>query len=234
MLRNFYNGDNLQYDSNGNLKKGGDPGAWALDGNIKITSIRLRRHQVDIRGVRLFTGWNVGTKQFSAILAGPVHIQAMLDYSLPASVAAQQIFQTIFLGANENTTNLLPNYWRWLIEVKQSRPKEAVVVGEFQGKPVYSCAKVKGQESYPVPISMPDPPYSTQARSVKVQGTVTLGVLLDAMGQVQDLLEMTAPLGFGLDLAAFKTVRDWKFKPALRYGTPVPVVLSVDITFHLF
>jgi len=98
------------------------------------------------------------------------------------------------------------------------------------GGGVYS---VGGGVSEPVPIFKPDPAYSEEARKAKYQGTVVLWIVVDAAGSVTDC-RVVKPLGLGLDEKAVETVRTWKFKPAQRNGTPVPVRVMVEVSFRLF
>jgi protein TonB len=98
------------------------------------------------------------------------------------------------------------------------------------GGGVYS---VGGGVSEPIPIYKPDPAYSEEARKAKYQGTVVLWIVVDASGTVTDC-RVVKPLGLGLDEKAVETVRTWKFKPAQRNGTPVPVRVMVEVSFRLF
>lgn len=98
------------------------------------------------------------------------------------------------------------------------------------GGGVYS---VGGNVSAPVPIYKPEPAYSEEARKAKYQGTVVLWIVVDAAGTVTDC-KVVKPLGLGLDEKAEETVRTWKFKPALKNGTPVPVRVMVEVQFRLF
>ncbi len=92
---------------------------------------------------------------------------------------------------------------------------------------------VGGNVSAPIPIYKPEPPYSEQARKAKYQGTCVLWIVVDAQGNVTDA-QVVKPLGMGLDENALKTVRTWKFKPAMRNGAPVPVKVMVEVSFRLF
>ena len=38
---------------------------------------------------------------------------------------------------------------------------------------------------------------------------------------------------FGLDQQAIEAARKWKFKPGTRLGQPVPVLVSIELTFTL-
>ncbi len=98
------------------------------------------------------------------------------------------------------------------------------------GGGVYS---VGGGVSAPIPIYKPEPAYSEEARKAKYQGTVVLFIVVDASGAVTTC-RVIKPLGLGLDEKAVETVRTWKFKPALKNGTPVPVQVTVEVSFRLF
>ncbi len=91
---------------------------------------------------------------------------------------------------------------------------------------------VGGNVSAPIPIYKPEPPYSKEAREAKYQGTVVLWIVVDAQGNVTDV-RVVKPLGLGLDEKAVEAVHTWKFKPAMRNSTPVPVRVTVEISFRL-
>jgi len=46
-------------------------------------------------------------------------------------------------------------------------------------------------------------------------------------------LEITKGLGEGLDLMALTAVAGWTFKPAMKGGEPVAVLINVEVTFRL-
>jgi protein TonB len=102
--------------------------------------------------------------------------------------------------------------------------------GGGTGGGIYS---VGGNVSAPIPIYKPEPAYSEEARKAKYQGTVVLWIVVDAQGNVHDV-RVVKPLGLGLDEKAVETVQTWKFKPATRNGTPVPVRVMVEVSFRLF
>lgn len=80
----------------------------------------------------------------------------------------------------------------------------------------------------------PYPTYADDARKAKVQGSVTLQVLVGTDGRAQSI-RIVQGIGFGLDERAVETVRGWKFIPA-RDGAkrPVPAWITVEATFRLF
>ena len=83
-------------------------------------------------------------------------------------------------------------------------------------------------------IYCPDPEYSDEARKAKYQGTVLLQIIVSADGRVMKATAAKGP-GMGLEEKAIEKVLTWKLKPALGpNGKPVPVSLTVEVTFHLY
>jgi len=96
--------------------------------------------------------------------------------------------------------------------------------------------KTAGRDGVGVPQCTYCPPaeYSDKGRKAKIQGTVALSIVVDTDGSVRDAT-VTKPLGYGLDESAVKTVKKWRFKPAVdRDGDPVPVKVAVQVSFHLY
>lgn len=86
----------------------------------------------------------------------------------------------------------------------------------------------------PICSYCPYPSYADDARRAKVEGSVTLQVLVGTDGRAQNV-RIVQGIGFGLDQRAVETVRTWKFIPA-RDGAkrPVPAWVTVEATFRLF
>ena len=86
--------------------------------------------------------------------------------------------------------------------------------------------------SAPTVLKRVDPAYSEEARTCSVQGAVLLGVVIGADGIPGDF-RVTRPLGFGLDEQAILAVRQWRFRPGMRYAEPVPVRANIEVNFRL-
>ena len=103
---------------------------------------------------------------------------------------------------------------------------------DFSDPPPYAVAGKDGV-SVPSCYNQPDPFYSEAARSLGVQGTVILSVVITRSGKMGKVVVLNR-LGFGLDRQALETVRAWKCKPALdRNGNPVPVEVTIEVGFRL-
>ena len=84
----------------------------------------------------------------------------------------------------------------------------------------------------PVLISRVEPEYSEQARRAKLEGGVTLAVLVGADGQIHEV-QVSHSLGMGLDERATESVKKWRFRPAYQNGQPIDYWTSVVVSFHL-
>jgi len=75
------------------------------------------------------------------------------------------------------------------------------------------------------------PVYPPIALASKVQGVVILEVVISETGRVQNVRVLRSrPL---LDQAAVDAVRQWQFTPTLLNGEPVPIVMTVTVSFEL-
>ena len=78
------------------------------------------------------------------------------------------------------------------------------------------------------------PAYTADAMRAKVQGSVWLECIVMPDGSVGDV-KVTRSLDpiFGLDQEAIKAAKNWKFSPGMRLGEPVPVIITIELTFTL-
>lgn len=92
---------------------------------------------------------------------------------------------------------------------------------------------IGGGVSAPVLIYDPDPEFSDEARRAKYQGVCVVGLIVDAQGNPQQV-KVVRPLGMGLDEKAIEAVRQYKFKPAMYKGHPVPVEINIEVNFRIY
>jgi periplasmic protein TonB len=78
------------------------------------------------------------------------------------------------------------------------------------------------------------PAYTSDAMRAKVQGTVLLECVVKEDGSVGDVqVVRSLDPTFGLDAEAIKAARNWRFQPGTRLGQPVPVLVTIELTFTL-
>ena len=74
--------------------------------------------------------------------------------------------------------------------------------------------------------------YTDEARRRAVEGEVELEIVVRRDGSVGDV-KILKRLGAGLDERAVQAVRQWRFEPARRLGSPVDVIVEVAVEFKL-
>ena len=96
-----------------------------------------------------------------------------------------------------------------------------------------SVAAVTKPIDQPVEIVFkPTPEYTDEARSARIEGTVSLELEFTAAGDVR-VLRVVRGLGHGLDEAAQRAALRMRFKPAQSDAGPVDSRATVHITFRL-
>jgi len=86
------------------------------------------------------------------------------------------------------------------------------------------------QTEQSVSVSVP-PDYPLLARQMKVQGAVSLRVLISRDGTIQELQILSGP-GI-LATAAREAVKQWHFKPYLQNGQPVETQARITVNFTI-
>jgi TonB family protein len=90
-----------------------------------------------------------------------------------------------------------------------------------------------GPATSPVEITYkPNPVYTQEARDLKLEGEVLLEVSFSANGSLH-VNRVVRGLGHGLDEAAIAAANKIRFKPALRFGTPVDSTAVVHVSFQM-
>jgi periplasmic protein TonB len=80
----------------------------------------------------------------------------------------------------------------------------------------------------------PNPQYTDEARASKVQGSVTLEVLVAADGRAAQL-HLTKGIGMGLDERSLQTISGWRFNPARDAAhRPIAGWITIEVLFRLY
>lgn len=89
---------------------------------------------------------------------------------------------------------------------------------------------VGGNVKPPIAVLRVEPVYSEIARRARIQGIVIIAATIDRDGNVVDA-RVIKPLPYGLDEAALRAIRQWKFRPGTLNGQPVPVYYNLTVNF---
>jgi TonB family protein len=86
----------------------------------------------------------------------------------------------------------------------------------------------------PAIVKETKPGYTADAMRAKIQGTVELEaiVLIDgSVGEVRVVRSLDKE--YGLDEQAVKALKQWRFKPGMKDGVAVPVLVTVEMSFSI-
>ena len=86
--------------------------------------------------------------------------------------------------------------------------------------------------SAPILVKEVKPQYNPEAKQAKIEGSVTLECVVETDGAVGDV-HVTKSLDPGLDREAIKAAKQWRFEPGTKDGKPVPVLITIEMTFTL-
>jgi TonB family protein len=84
----------------------------------------------------------------------------------------------------------------------------------------------------PVLVREFKPGYTAQAMRERAQGLVKLTCVVGTDGKPRDI-HIVAPLHPELDQAAVAALSAWEFKPGMKDGVAVPVLVDIEMTFRL-
>ena len=112
-------------------------------------------------------------------------------------------------------------------------PPRAVVYGEAGVTPPGVLRPADGV-SLPQLLREVKPRYTGEAMRAQIEGAVLLGVVVNTDGTVGDVFVVRSlDRAHGLDEQAVEAARRWQFMPGLRNGEPVPVLITMSMTFTL-
>ena len=105
-----------------------------------------------------------------------------------------------------------------------------VPLSAFQNRTVYHA----GEDGVTAPsvTYKVEPSYTPEAKAAKIQGTVTLTLVVNSLGRADDI-QVTKSLDPGLDANAVAAVSQWLFKPGTKDGQPVDVAVTIEVNFRL-
>jgi TonB family protein len=86
----------------------------------------------------------------------------------------------------------------------------------------------------PQPTYVPKPQYTADAMRARIQGTVWVECIVQKNGQCSDVhVVRSLDQTFGLDQEAIKAAKQFRFRPGMRLGEPVAVLVTIELSFTL-
>lgn len=154
------------------------------------------------------------------------HLRSRLQRLVKESVMSRRrlvwtaaVLVCVMTGAIAGTVMALP--LGWPLGEAAAHPQQ-VVDGKDPGV------------TLPKVISEVKPQYTPEALQARIEGTVIMTAVVRTDGRPGDI-EITKSLDteYGLDKQAAAALSQWRFEPGLKDGKPVPVRVTVEMTFTL-
>ena len=264
MLRGFYSGEHLRYDSSGSMIGGKQPGDWTSDGFVLITDIGMKGHAIRIKARRMsavsvnnaFALWaaenqNVRPGENRAIA---VEITAELGTKHPSADQAMAAMAKVFLSAEDDFSSLVPDYWKPCVPAGLvGKDENCHFSSDILGVPGIRVSKdpsgivsTTGEHNSAMRNFFAkngiSPPKLTAHKEPEFSDLArrmkyqgTAALRLTVNeAGVPTHVYVLHPLGCGLDAQAVRTVEGWRFTPAQKDGRPVAVEIAVEVDFRLY
>jgi hypothetical protein len=241
ILRNFYSGQKLRFDSNGTLLSGGTPGYGPLDGQIYVEEVRVETNRLLLRGERPISVLNPATGDTTLLgLHQKIEISAELPSDQPTGEIADALLDKIFLTTSETNDLDCTTEEARAFRERMLRSKETVSVAKGGVKndqehhqlcfPGGARANVvaEGIEP-PKPLKAPAPGYPVTKMQQPEDHTVVLAIIVDPNGKPSCLVAIGPPTVF--DIVAIEAVQGWKYQAASEHGRPIAVAITVEVNF---
>ena len=123
------------------------------------------------------------------------------------------------LGTNDDTFNALTFAKRYLF-----KPPPSDDLSPLPHK--------LDERKSPAVVSRVEPEYPAEALLGRLEGGVVVDVAVEFDASVTSL-QVSTPLGLGLDEAALAAIRQWKFTPGTLRGNPIAMTTKVTVQFRL-
>ena len=104
--------------------------------------------------------------------------------------------------------------------------------GQSKSQAVLQAVAITDDITPPRLAEVASPEYTAEAKKNKIEGSVTVAIVVDKKGDVVDA-KVVKGLGYGLDENAIIAVKEWKYKPAQKDGEPIAVKMEVPVEFYL-
>src|SRR5579863_1271000 len=86
--------------------------------------------------------------------------------------------------------------------------------------------------THPAVTHRVEPEYTEEATAAKREGVVILAAVVGIDGLPAEITVVRG-LGKGLDEKAVECLQKWRFKPAMHFGEPVAMKVTVEMNFRL-
>lgn len=211
VVRHFYFDQKIDFDQNGQATGQPKPGPWTL-ATVVIEKCKAGNDGFTLSGKRV-------DNYSPYIKVGKVELRVHGLSSAPSREDLEKLKSEIFYKSEAETKADLPSYWRDTEYGEGPKPYPG-------GKPL----EPGGDVMPPRAIHKPNAKYPRSAGDSNIQGNCTLTLVVGTDGLPHDI-RVARAVGLGFEDAAVQAVEKWRFEPGTRNGKPVPVLITLDVSF---
>ena len=118
------------------------------------------------------------------------------------------------------------------VSVAAAAPSGSAVATPTPSSPDHKRIRVGGSMEEANLITKVAPTYPQSAKDARIQGTVSLDMVVSKEGEPLDIRVLSSPSD-DLTQSALEAVRQWRYKPTLLNGDPVEIVTEVIVNYTL-
>lgn len=193
-------------------------------GVVEVSSIKIKRGQVEIRGERE----TLLKDQHKLVLSGRTPVRFLVDLGVADPITVlPQLKSRLFFGTLDEAHAAIPKSYQKMIPYNLSTANPPSTKEKLAAE---ACGSEAAEFKRPVVVSTVEPLFPDEALRQKYSGTVSVVMTVDKTGHAVDLW-LARSSGHGLDENAIRAVRQYVFKPATCSGVPVAVALATDVNF---
>ena len=225
ILRGFWAGDELKYDTAGRPVDAGKVTDWTLAG-FDLQKVRRRTDgDLELDGVRVAARWNPEQHIFERHLLKTETMRVI--FPAPSTPGVDPALTAMFsVGIDPALQRSMPPYWSHYFTPGSAWPADGVT-----GKTVLTVGtKPPDGVVYPEVAKKGEPGFTADASADHVKGTVRVGMVVNENG-VPERVAIRQPLGYGLDEKTVEAVEKYRFKPGMVNGAPAFVEVVVNQGF---
>ena len=210
---------------------------------VHVNKIKFKRNKLELSAqpATILRLNKTGPPKFRTLLLGSeksqIQIQIHFDASKPSEL--QTAVQAVFAGTIQEALKAAPPKKRKLelyslpLVVPVTRDEAAPELAEVGWPPQQTTERLYGASvAAPKPVHVVQPKYTDKARSHKVQGNCEVYIVVNAQGFPQNI-RVIKSLPDGLDEQTILAISQFRFKPAMENGNPVPVRLALSESYRL-
>jgi TonB family protein len=168
----------------------------------------------------------------AARIEGTVTLEAAVD--ITGKITTLRVIKGLGSGLDERAMSAVLN-WRFAPASQHGTPVQAITQIDVDFK-LPAQTPFIGDGVYrqipPTVITRVEPRYTDEARTLHYGGTVVVQATIGVDGSVK-IDKVVRELEHGLTENAIEALQQWKFKPGMKNGIPVPVSLNIEVNFNL-